>query len=96
MEEEEETKIEEKAVDLCDTPPQNLPSPLLPAATVNETEEDASEEHGKDAIHEETTPKKTKKQGLLIKERRLATPIRRQIHAGNYGILVWFLWMFQV
>ena len=91
MEEEEEATV----VDLCDTPPKNLPAPLLPATAANEAEDSNAEEArppvneaGKDAAgEEEGTPKKTMKRGLVVKGFSLATPIRRQIHTGNCKLL---------
>lgn len=90
MEEEEEVK-EERAISFCDTPPVNLSTPLMPAPSVVDsqlvnTEEETSDSVAKGdcAVDEEAvTPKKKRKQGLLVKEHRLATPLRRQIHSGE-------------
>lgn len=90
MEEEEETAV----VDLCDTPPENLPAPLVPATAANDVQDSSAEEANalvdgacKGAAGEEGTPKKTMKRGLVVKGCVLATPIRRQIHTGNCKLL---------
>lgn len=101
MEEEEDVKDEEQLVDLCDTPPQNLPLPLLPTSTgedlpgenqettTSQPEKQEDENHVTD--EKSYTPKQKRKQGLIVKNHRLATPIRRQIHEGNYNQMYVFM-----
>jgi len=93
MEEEEEE--EARIVDFCETPPADLPAPLQPApleparvingaedSNAKKTDEPACEANEDTVADEEDSLMENVQQGTAIKERKLATPTKRQIHSG--------------
>ena len=93
---EEDEDEEERIMDLCETPPADLPAPLQPASlqpardisgaedsSAKKTDEPVYEANANTVADEGDNLKENIQQGTAVKERKLATPVKRQLHAGS-------------